>query len=66
MFEFIIGVGDIIVVPPMVFVFVNVALRLFAFEVVLSLPPRPKVPAAIKSEAVIMVFLMVLLLFIQK
>jgi hypothetical protein len=65
MFEFItIGVGDIIVVPLM-FEFIMLVLRLLAFEVVLS-PPQPNVPAAIKSDAVKMVFLIVAPVRIKK
>jgi hypothetical protein len=56
---FIIGVGDIIGVL-MVFMFEPMfALRALTFTFVLPLSPQPNVPVASKSEAVIMVFLMV-------
>jgi hypothetical protein len=59
LFVFIIGVGDIMGVL-MVFRFEPMfALRAFTFTFVLPESPQPNVPAAIKNEAVIMVFLMV-------
>jgi hypothetical protein len=57
-FVFIMGVGDIIGVL-IVFMFDMFALRALTLTLVFPASPQPNEPVAIKSEAVIMVFLMV-------